>query len=102
MKKAFPKILQKSLENACDTVSFLIMLQAKTCNFIKKETLSQVLFCEFCEIVKNTFFIEHLRWLLLKWSANLTLLTTYEDDEIAISANVAKHMGGYWKINLIF
>ena len=78
------------------------MLQAKTCNFIKKETLSQVLFCEFCEIVKNTFFIEHLRWLLLKWSANLTLLTTYEDDEIAISANVAKHMGGYWKINLIF
>ena len=25
------------------------------CNFIKKETLAQVLFCEFCEIFKNTF-----------------------------------------------
>ena len=25
-------------------------------NFIKKETLAQVLSCEFCEISKNTFF----------------------------------------------
>ena len=23
--------------------------------------------CEFCEIFKNTFFIEQLRWLLLKF-----------------------------------
>ena len=30
------------------------------CNFIKKETLAQVFSCEFCEISKNTFFIEHL------------------------------------------
>ena len=26
------------------------------CNFIKKETLTQVFSCEFCEISKNTFF----------------------------------------------
>ena len=26
------------------------------CNFIKKETLAQVFFCEFCEISENTFF----------------------------------------------
>ena len=31
------------------------------CNFIKKEALAQVLSCEFSEISKNTFFIEHLR-----------------------------------------
>ena len=30
------------------------------CNFIKKETLAQVLFCEFCEISKNIFFTDHL------------------------------------------
>ena len=30
-----------------------------------KETLAQMFSCEFCEILKNTFFIEHLRWLLL-------------------------------------
>ena len=34
-------------------------------NFIKKETLAQVFSFEFYEISNNTFFIEHLRWLLL-------------------------------------
>ena len=42
----------------CQRHSFLI-------NFIKKESLPQVLSSEFSEISKNTFFIEHLRWLLL-------------------------------------
>ena len=46
-------------------VSFLIKLQAEACNFIKKETLAQVFSCELCETSKNTFFIEHLRWILL-------------------------------------
>ena len=32
---------------------------------IKKETLAQVFSYEFCKIFKNTFFIEHLRWLRL-------------------------------------
>ena len=32
---------------------------------LKKETLAQVFSCEFCEISKNTVFIEHLWWLLL-------------------------------------
>ena len=30
-------------------------------HFIKKETLAQVLSWEFCEMFKNTFFLEHLR-----------------------------------------
>ena len=30
-------------------------------NFSKKETQTQVFSCEFCEIFKNTFFVEHLR-----------------------------------------
>ena len=33
----------------------------QACNFNKKETLAQVLSCEFCEISKNTFFTEDLR-----------------------------------------
>ena len=33
--------------------------------FFKKETLVEVFSCEFCEISKNTFLIEHLWWLLL-------------------------------------
>ena len=30
-------------------------------NIIQKQTLTQVFSCDFCEIFKNTFFIEHLR-----------------------------------------
>ena len=30
-------------------------------NFLKKETLAQVLSCEFCEIFKNTYLAEYLR-----------------------------------------
>ena len=32
----------------------------EACNVIKKETPTSVFSCEFCEIFKNTFFIEHL------------------------------------------
>ena len=65
--------------NTYARVSFLINLQTKTCNFIKKESLSQVfyyefcgcnfikkgileqvLYCEFCEIFKTTFSTEHI------------------------------------------
>ena len=44
-----------SQENNCARVSFLIKLHALACNFIKKETLTQVFSCEFCETFKNTF-----------------------------------------------
>ena len=52
MKKVFLGISQNSQDNSCARVSFLIRLQA---NSIRKETLTQVLSCEFCEISKNTF-----------------------------------------------
>ena len=65
VKKVPLKITQNSQENISVRVSFLIRLQVKACNFIKKETLTQVFSCEFGEIFKNTFFIEYLWWLLL-------------------------------------
>ena len=43
-------------------------VQAEACNFIKKETPTQVFSCEYCEIFKGSFFIEHLWWLLLHFS----------------------------------
>ena len=54
IKKLFSEVLQNSQENACARVSFLIKLQAKTCSFIKKETLVQVFSCEFCKISYRT------------------------------------------------
>ena len=50
-----------------DTVDHIILLEkldhygAMVCNFIKEETLAQVLSCEFCKISKNTLFPEHLQ-----------------------------------------
>ena len=45
------------------------------CNFIKKETPTQVFSCDYYEIFKKFFFMEHLRWLLLKARENLKLDT---------------------------
>ena len=53
LKKVFLEISQNSQENACARVSFFYKVEA--CNFIKKETLAQVFFCEFCKISKKTF-----------------------------------------------
>ena len=54
------EISQDSPENTCARAS-LIKLQALACNFIKKENLAQVFFCEFCEISKKTFFTEQFQ-----------------------------------------
>ena len=35
---------------------FINKVAGGACNFIKKETLTQVFSCEFCEISKNTLF----------------------------------------------
>ena len=50
----FLEISQISQENICARVYFLIKFN-KVINFIKHETLTQIFFCEFCEISKNTF-----------------------------------------------
>ena len=57
----FLEISQNSQENTCVRASFLIKFQVKAFIFIKKETLTQMFSCEFCEISKNTFFTEHFR-----------------------------------------
>ena len=41
--------------------SLLIKLQGFMPPTLSKETLIQVLFCEFCEILKNTLFTEQVR-----------------------------------------
>ena len=53
IKKVFLETLQNSQENTCARVSFLIKLQALACNFVEKQTLSQVFSWVFCEISKD-------------------------------------------------
>ena len=66
LEKVFLEISQNFQKHTCATVSFLIMLQAEACNVIKKRLLTLVCSCEISEISKNTFFTEHLQWLLLQ------------------------------------
>ena len=56
VKKVFLEISQSSQKITCATVSFLVKLQASGLQFyfIKKETLAQVFFYEFCKISKGT------------------------------------------------
>ena len=50
----FAKFTEKHL---CQSPFFnkVASLRSDACNFIKKETLTQVFSCEFCEITKNNF-----------------------------------------------
>ena len=58
-----------AFRNSCSvklSIIFVVEILAmkflpQACNFNKKETLAQVLSCEFCEFFKNTYFEEHLR-----------------------------------------
>ena len=60
MKKSVLRNFTKfTAKHLCQSL-FFNKVVAQACNFIKKETLAQVSSCEFYEISKNTFFIEHL------------------------------------------
>ena len=52
---------QNSQKNTCAKTSVL----AEACDFIKKESLAQMLSCEFRDVFKSIFFKEHLRRLPL-------------------------------------
>ena len=48
------KMSQNSQKNTCNKVN-----KPPACNFITKETLTQVISCEFCEIFQKNFFIKN-------------------------------------------
>ena len=60
MKRDVLEISQNSQEKTFTRVIKFLNKVAGLHAFIKKEALVQVLFCEFCEISKSTFFTEHL------------------------------------------
>ena len=62
--------------------------------FNKVETRAQVLYCEFWELCKNTFLVEHLRSLPL----SIHLWTT----KIVFAITIKKTIHYTWVINLFF
>ena len=59
----------------------IYVLRPEACNFIKKDTLVQVFSCELSEIVKNTFFTEHI-WATASAISliNTVMLFLFEED----------------------
>ena len=55
VKKVFWLISQNSRETTCARVTFLIKCRPKACNFIRKQTLIQVLFCDFKKFQRTPF-----------------------------------------------
>ena len=63
VRKIFAKLTEKHLCQNLYFNSFVPntpFIYPEACNFIKKETLAQVFYYEFCKISKNTFYTEHL------------------------------------------
>ena len=52
-----PKIYEKpeTVARRCSVTQVI-----EDCNFVKKETPTQVFSCQFCEIFKTTYFAGHL------------------------------------------
>ena len=63
VKQDVPKNYAKSTGKHQRQSPFFTKLQVSLCNFITKETLAQVLSCEFCKIFMNAFFMEHFLFL---------------------------------------
>ena len=61
------KFLAVTIKQQIKLVLQHLINSLKACNFVKKETLEQVFSCEFCEISKSTFLIEHLVAASMYW-----------------------------------
>ena len=59
-----------------------------------KETLTQLLYCEFCEISKNVFFIKHLRTTASHYPSKEKLYSSLTNSKI--SATKYEHVLNIW------
>ena len=64
--------------------------ETQACNFIKIETLAQVLSCEFCEVSNNILFTEHV------WMLNFTCIQRTRLDTYKIILNFPWEPEDYW------
>ena len=55
MKKTRHYHQEEAVVQRCSVKKVFLERWPQACNLIKKETLTQVFSCEFCEISKNTF-----------------------------------------------
>ena len=61
IKQLFWKISQYSQKKTCVGVFFDIIMQVFSHETFFKQAPTQVLLCQYCEILKNTYFEKHWR-----------------------------------------
>ena len=61
------------MPEAYNFIKIETLAQVLACNLIKIETLVQMFSCKFCEISKNTFFTEHV-WAAASMESHVFLL----------------------------
>ena len=64
MKNIFLKFRNIHSKTSVLESVFIKVAELHACNFIKV-TSTQLFSCEYCKIFKNSFFIEHVQWLVL-------------------------------------
>ena len=72
----------------------LFLIKQQACNFIKKETPTQVFSCEHYENFKNSFFTEHFGW-LLHFVISFPLVSSFHGNGLFLSPseNIRKPIG---------
>ena len=60
-KVVYQNFVKFTGKHLCQSLLLNKVADLRACNFIKKETLTQVFSCEFCRNFINTIFTEHLR-----------------------------------------
>ena len=71
----------------CQSLFFNKVAGLRPATLLKQEALEEVFPCELCEISNNTFFAEHLWWLLLNIFDHLFLYAAYADDAMFFLEN---------------
>ena len=64
--KSFANVLQNRSSHKFPDIRKKIFVLESLFNFIKKETPTQVFLYDYHKMFENSFFMEHLQWLLLK------------------------------------
>ena len=97
MKKCFHKIFTKFTGKQLYQILFFSKVVTLRPEFIKKETPTQVIFCEFCNIYKKTFFTEHIWELFL----GLIAQTEYPENFNRIPQKPSEISSRSWIGNLV-
>ena len=94
------------IKNVCRSSRSQMLFKIVLCNVHRKTLVLESLFnkvaglqvfsCEYCKIVKSSFFIEHLRWLLLQ----MFCLTLYFQKDVAEYNVVVLHsiIVSFWNL----